>query len=122
MRIAAPEGSAVLFLGSSFESSLGSSVIRVPLTARRTGYRCGARQGCWEMTPCPLYRGFSSQKKGLHPLKFRLICARCRAVGERPAETLALGKVKAMKSEAEAIRARLIALEDYRKLLNADVL
>src|ERR1700743_1706704 len=84
MRIAAPEGSAVLFLGSSFESSLGSAVIRVPLTAARTGYRCGARQGCWEMTPCPLYRGFSSQKKGLHPLKFRLICARCRAVGERP--------------------------------------
>jgi acyl dehydratase len=74
------------------------------------------------MTPCPLWQGFSSQNKGLRRLKFHLICARCRAVGERPAETLASPKVKAMKPEAEATRARLIAIEDYRKLLNGDVL
>jgi acyl dehydratase len=74
------------------------------------------------MTPCPLCQGFSSQKKGLHPPKFPLICATRRAAGKRMVVAFASGKVKAMKSEAEAIRDKLIALEDYRKLLNGNVL
>ena len=74
------------------------------------------------MTPRPLCQGFSSQKKGLHPPKFPLICAARRAAGKRMMVAFASGKVKAMKSEAEAIRDKLIALEDYRKLLNGDVL
>jgi len=50
------------------------------------------------------------------------------AVDKRLAAKLPLGtpiaspKVKAMNPDAEAIRAKLIALEDYRKLLNGAVL
>jgi acyl dehydratase len=75
------------------------------------------------MTPCPLSEGFSSQKKGLHRLKFRSIAATCRDPNpDRITERIASAKVKAMSPDAAAIEAKLIPLEDYRKLLNGDVL